>query len=144
MDFMTALDLSGAGLTAQRTKMNVISANLANISTTRTAEGVPYRRKVAMLEAAPIERDFGSFFDSAMEELDTVRVQRIQEDSSPFRTVYSPGHPDADAQGYVSFPNVNAVEEMADLTTASRTYEANVAAIAAVKRMANKALEIGR
>jgi len=143
MDFLTALHISGTGLTTQRTTMNVISTNLANLNTTRTSKGTPYRRKVALVESKPVE-DFDSVLNSQTEALYGVRVSGIVEDGTPFRRVYNPGHPDADKMGYVSFPNVNVVTETTDMMLARRSYEANVSAISATKRMALKALEIGR
>ncbi len=143
MDFLTALHISGTGLTAQRTTMNVISTNLANLNTTRTSQGTPYRRKVALVESKPVE-DFDSVLNSQTEALYGVRVSGIVEDATPFRRVYNPGHPDADKMGYVSLPNVNVVTETTDMMLARRSYEANVSAISATKRMALKALEIGR
>lgn len=143
MDFLTALHISGTGLTTQRTTMNVISTNLANLNTTRTSKGTPYRRKVALVESKPVE-DFDSVLNSQTEALYGVRVSGIVEDATPFRQVYNPGHPDADKMGYVSLPNVNVVTETTDMMLARRSYEANVSAISATKRMALKALEIGR
>jgi flagellar basal-body rod protein FlgC len=143
MDFLTALHISGTGLTTQRTTMNVISTNLANLNTTRTSKGTPYRRKVALMESKPVE-DFDSVLNSQTEALYGVRVSGIVEDATPFRRVYNPGHPDADKMGYVSLPNVNVVTETTDMMLARRSYEANVSAISATKRMALKALEIGR
>ena len=143
MDFLTALHISSTGLTAQRTTMNVISTNLANVNTTRTPGGIPYRRRVALMEAKSVE-DFESALNSQSESLCGVRVSEIVEEMTPFRQVYRPGHPDANEMGYVSFPNVNVVTETTDIMLARRSYEANVTAISATKRMALKALEIGK
>jgi flagellar basal-body rod protein FlgC len=143
MDFLTALHISSTGLTAQRTTMNVISTNLANMNTTRTLKGSPYRRRVAVMEAKPVE-DFDSVLNSRAEALYGVRVKEIVEEMTPFRQVYNPGHPDANQMGYVSFPNVNVITETTDIMLARRAYEANVTAISATKRMALKALEVGR
>ena len=143
MGFLTALHISKTGLTAQRVRMNVISSNLANINTTRTQNGMPYIRRVVIMEARPV-KDFDSVLDSESERLCGVGVREIVEDRSPLRRLYSPGHPDADESGYVSLPNVNIVTEMTNMMIARRSYEANVTAISATKRMALKALEIGR
>jgi flagellar basal-body rod protein FlgC len=123
--------------------MNVIANNLANVNTTRTQKGTPYRRKVVLMESKPID-DFDSVLKSQSEALYGVKVSEIVEDSTPFKRVYSPGHPDADQMGYVSLPNVNVVTEMANMMMAKRSYEANVSAISATKALALKALEIGR
>jgi flagellar basal-body rod protein FlgC len=143
MDFLTALHISSTGLTAQRTTMNVISTNLANLNTTRTPKGMPYRRKVALMEAKPVQ-DFDSVLNSETEALHGVRVSEIVEDATPFRQVYNPGHPDANEMGYVSLPNVNVVSETTAMMVTRRSYEANVSAISTTKRMALKALEIGK
>ena len=143
MDFLTALHISTTGLSSQRMRMNVVSANLANVNTTRSENGMPYRRKVVLMEAQPVE-DFESALNSQGEELYGVKVSEILEDTTPFRRVFNPGHPHADGLGYVSFPNVDLVTEMANMMVAKRSYEANVSAISTIKRMALKALELGR
>ena len=143
MDFLTALHISSTGLTAQRTTMNVISTNLANLNTTRTPKGMPYRRKVALMEAKPVQ-DFDSVLNSETDALHGVRVSEIVEDATPFRQVFHPGHPDANETGYVSLPNVNVVSETTAMMVTRRSYEANVSAISTTKRMALKALEIGK
>ncbi len=143
MDFFTAIKISGSGLSAQRYRLNIISSNLANIQTTRTPQGGPYRRKDVVFEAVPIVSSFDRTLSDAMRStLDGVRVQRVINDPTPFKLVYDPGHPDADKNGYVKMPNVNTVEEMVNLINATRSYEANIAAIDAAKNMALKALEI--
>ncbi|WP_457570945.1 flagellar basal body rod protein FlgC [Desulfovulcanus sp.] len=145
MDFMTLLDIGASALSAERTHMNVISMNLANVNTTQTAEGGPYRRKTIVFKAAPVETPFSREMQTALDrELRGVRVKAIVTDKRPFKRVYDPAHPDADAEGFVNYPDINAVEEMANLMTAMRTYEANVSAITSAKTMFNKALEIGR
>jgi flagellar basal-body rod protein FlgC len=123
--------------------MNVVSANLANVNTTRSENGMPYRRKVVLMEAKPVE-DFDSALNSKGDELYGVKVRDVLEDRTPFRRVFEPGHPHADDMGYVSFPNVDVVTEMANMMMAKRSYEANVSAISTIKRMALKALELGR
>ncbi len=143
MDFFNALHISATGLSAQRIRMNIISTNLANVYTTRSPTGGPYRKKIVVMEAVPIE-DFESILRSQSEALREVRVGKIVEDTTPFRQVYNPGHPDADKTGYVSMPNVDVITEMADMMLARRSYEANVTAIASTKAMLLKALEIGK
>ena len=145
MDFFTSMAVSSSALTAERTRMNLIANNLANASSTRTTEGGPYKRQDAVFAAVPPQQSFAG----TLNRLNStpgggVEVSQIVEDSSPPRLEYNPTHPDADPQGYVSLPNVNYVEEMADMITASRAYEANVTATQAAKNMALKTLEIGR
>lgn len=146
MDFFTSLDISASALTAERTRMNLISSNLANANSTRTAEGGPYKRKDAVFAAEPVAESFSSVLKKAgrREDPKQVGVVQISEDQSPPRLQYDPTHPDADAKGYVALPNVNVVEEMADMIAATRTYEANVTAAQAAKSMALKTLELGR
>lgn len=145
MDFMTALDIGASALTADRTQMNVISMNLANVKTTRTPMGGPYRRRSVVQAATDVDDPFSTHMRSALDrELKGVRVMAISIDKRPLKQVYEPGHPDANAEGYVSYPDINVVEEMANLMTAQRNYEANVTTVDAVKGMYTKALEIGR
>jgi flagellar basal-body rod protein FlgC len=145
MDFFSSMNVSSSALSAGRTRMNLISSNLANANTTRTPEGGPYKRKDAVYEATPVESRFNQVLDSAsVQQLRQVEVSRIVEDQNPPRLQYDPGHPDANPQGYVAMPNVNVVEEMADMIGATRAYEANVTAVQAAKNMALKTLEIGR
>lgn len=144
MDFFSSMDISASALAAERTRMNLISSNLANANSTRTAEGGPYRRKDAVFSATPSSP--GSFGQALNRAADArkVAVTQINEDQRPPRMQYEPGHPDADPQGYVAYPNVNVVEEMADMISASRSYEANVTAAQAAKSMALKTLELLR
>ncbi|HEX2587417.1 MAG TPA: flagellar basal body rod protein FlgC [Gaiellales bacterium] len=135
MGMFDALSISSTGMSAERLRMDVIAENLANAETTRTPEGGPYRRQEVVLEQA--SPSFG-------EVLGGVRVAGIVSDSSPARRVYDPGHPDADKQGYVTLPNVNPVNEMVDLITAQRGYEANVTAMSAAKQMFTKTLDVLR
>ncbi len=145
MGFFGSLDIGASGLTAQRVRMDIISQNIANVNTTRTEDGTPYRRKDVLFE----ERA-GSFSDvlaTASDKLSNgqgVRVTKIVEDTSEFKKVYDPGHPDADEDGYVNMPNVDVVTEMVNMISATRSYEANVTSINATKSMAMKALEIGK
>jgi len=143
MDLGKIYAVSAAGLEAQRIRMNVIAGNLANAQSTRTPEGGPYRRRDVIFSATP--PSFGDTFRSAMErEVSGVEVTGIIEDQRPFKEVFDPQHPDADPNGYVRLPNVNLLEEMVNMMSASRSYEANVTALNATKSMAAKALEIGR
>lgn len=146
MDFFSSMDISSSALTAERTRMNMISSNLANANSTRTAEGGPYKRKDVVFASTPAAA--GSF-KSALQKASQsnpmgVEVVQVVEDQNPPRLQYDPSHPDADQQGYVAMPNVNVVEEMADMIAATRTYEANVTAVQAAKSMALKTLEISR
>jgi flagellar basal-body rod protein FlgC len=145
MDLFTAMNTSSSALTAERTRMNLISSNLANVNTTRTPEGGPYKRKDAVFMATPVSEGFGKTLDGVTgKHLREVKVSEIVEDKSAPRMQYDPSHPDADAQGYVAMPNVNVVEEMADMITATRVYEANVMSAQAAKNMALKTLEISK
>jgi len=145
MDFFDALHTSSSGLSAQRTRMNVISSNLANAQTTRTAEGGPYRRKDVVFAAQPPEQSFQNMLESKMNNaVSEVRVAEIIDDPRPAQFKYDPSHPDANEEGYVATPNVNVMEEMVNMISATRSYEAGVAAMNASKKMALKALEIGK
>jgi flagellar basal-body rod protein FlgC len=125
--------------------MDLISSNLANIHTTRTPEGGPYRRKRLVLKAVPAVTDFGKVFESRIEgRLRKVKVLGIKDDAGRVKMVYDPSHPDADRKGFVAMPNISLVEEMVNMLMATRSYEANVAAINAAKQMAMEALKIGQ
>ena len=145
MDFLTALDIGASGLSADRTRINTIAMNLANAKTTRTAAGGPYRRRTVVQAATDVDDPFSVHMRSALDrELKGVRVMGITQDTRPLKQVYEPGHPDANADGYVSYPDINVVEEMANLMSAQRNYEANITTVEAIKGMYNKALEIGK
>ena len=145
MDFFDAIHTSSSGLSAQRLRMNLISGNLANVRTTRTQQGGPYRRKEAVFAAQPMVPSFQKILaDRQNNPLCGVKVAKIVEDSNPPVMKYDPQHPDADEQGYVAMPNINLMEEMVNMISATRSYEANVTALKAAKDMALKALEIGR
>ena len=145
MDFFDAINTSSAALSAQRLRMNLISGNLANLNTPRTRAGGPYRRKEAVFAAEPLNRSFGQILaDRQNKYLSTVRVAGVIEDQNPPVMKYDPGHPDADENGYVAMPNINLMEEMVNMISATRGYEANITALKAAKDMALKALEIGR
>ena len=145
MDFFDAIHTSSSGLSAQRLRMNLISGNLANVNTTRTREGGPYRRKEAIFTARPLEESFKNILSNRLNrQLSIVKVDRILEDSNQLMMKYDPQHPDADEKGYVAMPNINVMEEMVNMISATRGYEANVTALKAAKDMASRALEIGR
>jgi flagellar basal-body rod protein FlgC len=147
MDLFSSMRVSASGLDAQTKRMNTISSNLANAETTRTngPGSGPYRRKDPLIASETDRESFGEILDNQLDEhVQGVRVQDIVEDSRPPRMVYNPSHPDADANGMVAMPNVNTVEEMANMISAQRSYEANVTAMNAAKAMAAKGLEIGR
>lgn len=145
MDVFSSMRVSASGLDAQTKRMNTISSNIANAETTRTEEGGPYRRKDPIFAAQTDREHFAEVLDTALDEnVQGVQVTEIQQDQKAPRMVYNPSHPDADANGYVAMPNVNPVEEMANMISAQRSYEANVTALGAAKSMAQKALEIGR
>ncbi len=147
MGFFSALDISASGLTAQRLRMDTITQNVANINTTRTENGTPYRRKTVIFEEKSVDKPFSEYLsESSNAGLvgKGVRVARIVEDQSPFKRVYDPGHPDADEEGYVLMPNVDLVTEMVNMISATRAYEANVTVMNATKSMALKAMEIGK
>ena len=145
MDTLTAMQISGSALKAERARLNIAAMNLANANTTRTMEGGPYKAKSVVFAAKPLDGvNFQDTLNSSTERLRKVEVVQISEDKAPFKEVYDPSHPDADANGIVRFPNVNVAEQMVDMMSAKRSYEANVTALDAVKNMALKALEIGR
>ena len=145
MDFFDAIHASSSGLSAQRLRMNLISGNLANVNTTRTREGGPYRRKEAIFAARPLEESFRKILaDRQRNQLSMVAVDRVIEDSNLPVMKYDPQHPDADEKGYVAMPNINVMEEMVNMISATRGYEANVTALKAAKDMASTALEIGK
>jgi flagellar basal-body rod protein FlgC len=146
MGLFDGLDVSATGLTAQRLRMDVTAENLANAQTTRGANGQPYRRKEVILQEIP-QTGFGAQLSSAMGGgtsggVGGVEVSQIAEDQTPGKLVYDPGHPDANAQGYVRMPNVDTVTEMVDLIDSSRAYEANVTAMQSTKQMLTKTLDL--
>jgi len=137
-DFFTAMEVSASGLAAQRTRMNVAAGNLANAQTTQTPAGGPYqRRDVVMASAEMPNTDPNS-------PIRGVVVSQIKQDANPPRLEYDPGHPQANAEGYVAYPNVNPVEEMVDMITASRAYEAGITTMSTAVNMAERALGIGK
>lgn len=151
MSFLSSLDIPGSALTTQRFRMDLISENIANMNTTRTASGEPYRRRYTIVqerEATP----FAQTLDAASSKYQFgkaavgrgVRVSSVEEDQNPFNVTHDPTHPDADENGYVRMPNVDIVTEMVDMMDAYRSYEANVTSMGAIKDMAMKALNIGQ
>jgi flagellar basal-body rod protein FlgC len=151
MGMFDAFDISASALTAERMRMDVTAENLANAQTTRTANGGPYRRKEVVLQEVAQGGGFAGNLRAAMGANGShpprpggVEVAGIAEDSTPNKMVYDPGHPDANAQGYVAMPNVDSVTEMVDLISASRSYEANVTAMQSAKQMFTKTLDLLR
>lgn len=137
MDFQSSFRVCASGLSAQRAKMDVIISNLANINTTRTPEGGPYKRKSIVFSSEPVKGSFDTV-------LQMVKVADVVEDQKGTKRIFDPSHPDADTQGFVAMPNINTVTEMADMIIANRAYEACVTAFDASKNMALKALELGK
>ena len=143
MDFLTALRISGSGLGVERTRVNLATSNLANAETTRTAAGGPYKRLDPVITAVQFPAELGEAQVASNPPLQ-VEVSSIVADNTPGKRVYSPGHPDADPEGFVTFPNVNPVHEVVNLMSASRSYEANATAIETLKTMAQRGLDIAR
>lgn len=143
MDILNTFKINGSALKAHSIRLNTISSNLANIETTSTPEGGPYKKKSVYFQSKPL-----SFKDQLQGEMNNaaqgVEVTKIIEDDSPPRKIYNPSHPDAQEDGYVDMPNISALEEMVDMMSTTRSYQANVTSIKSAKRMALKALEIGR
>lgn len=143
MSLFSAFQISASGLAVQRKRIDVISENLANVSSTRTPEGGPYRKKNVVISSAPIS------FEQSMEtflkpqDVQGAKVVGIEKSNEPPRLIFDPGHPDADASGNVALPNVNAMEEMIDMMTASKSYEANITVFNAAKTMMLRTLDIG-
>lgn len=158
MNLFRAIELSARGLSAERTRVNVASMNIANAHVTKTIDGGPYRAKSVVFEAVPMlpeapiadirmgdaVRSFDSVLNEALKRVEVVKVAKIVDNPDPFKEVYDPTHPHADENGIVRLPNVIVVEEMVDLMNAQRAYEAGVTAMNTAKQMAMKALDIGR
>lgn len=145
-NFFDSFNISASGLTAERLRMDIISRNIANVNTTRTASGSPYRRQMPIFQEMESTK-FTEIFDRVTGQntsKDGVEVVKIAEDQSPFNKEYNPTHPDADKDGYVLLPNVDVVSEMINLISANRAYDANVTIMNGAKSMALKAMEIGR
>jgi len=137
------MKISATGLKAQRTRMEAIAANMANVQTTRTDEGGPYRKKDVVFIPAEVEGSQG-FGAMLQEKFEGVKVDEVVESAKPFEQMYDPFHPDADANGYVTLPNVNVMEEMGDMVAATRAYEANLSIVNSAKEMFMKSLDIGK
>ncbi|EAJ3875502.1 flagellar basal body rod protein FlgC [Campylobacter jejuni] len=163
MAYLSDFDISGYGLSAQRFRMNVISSNIANANTTRTAEGGPYRRREVIFKATDFDKLLNeqinkdnnflkyenplngpSSPEEAKPAIQSVVVDKVVRDDKDFRMKYDPSHPDANAEGYVAYPNVNPVIEMADLIEATRAYQANVSAFTSAKTIAQSAIDLLR
>lgn len=146
MALLRAMEISTSALTAQRFRMDVIAENLANAEVTRTANGGPYRRRVVTMGSRTDKATFAEHMNGFTQDKigSGVRIATVEEDMSDFKMVYDPSHPDANAEGYVNYPNVDTVTEMVDMMSASRSYEANVTAFNTTKNMALKALELGK
>ena len=142
MSLFSSLQVSASGMAAQRTRAEMLVENMANAETTRTPEGGPYRRKDVVFESASVDSPFSSVFDTALQSASGVQVAGVVTDSSAPEQRYLPGHPDADANGYVAFPHINPAEDMVDLMGAARNYEANVASMNAVKDMIQKSIDL--
>lgn len=145
MDLLTSLKISSSGLRANTKRMNAISSNIANAQTTETAEGGPYRRKEVVFGSEPARETFSEILEGELgEKAQAVHATEVISTDRPPILKYEPHHPNANEQGYVAYPNINVMEEMANMISASRSYDANVNAINVTKSMAMKALEIGR
>ena len=145
MDLLTSLRISSSGLTANKKRMAAISSNIANAQTTRTAEGGAYQPKEVVFGSEPAKESFSEILNNEMEEgAQIVQAKEIVNSRKPPILKYEPKHPDANAEGYVAYPNINTMEEMANMIEASRAYEANINAMNTAKGMAMKDLEIGK
>jgi len=144
VSLFSVLSIGASGMAAQRTRAELLVENMANAETTRTPEGGPYRRKDVVFTSADVESPFASEFATQMHGAGGVAVAEVVTDTSEPERRYLPGHPDADAEGYVAFPRMNPAEDMVDLMDTTRSYQANVAAIAAVKDMIERSLDLLR
>jgi flagellar basal-body rod protein FlgC len=145
MSLFTTLSVSASGMAAQRARAELLTENLANAETTRTPEGGPYRRKDAVFSSQPQSSPFSAVFQNELTAEETgVQVSDIVQDTREPESRYMPGHPDADAKGYVAFPRINPAEDMVDLLSASRGYDANVSAMTAIKDMISKSIDLLR
>jgi flagellar basal-body rod protein FlgC len=140
MSFINGFDIAASGLTAQRTRLNVTASNLANAETTRTPEGGPYIRRQVRFQAGAVQ-SFDGVLDQTVQRVNVAAIEQDQQ--SPTRWIHDPAHPDANPDGWVEMPNVNVIEEMTEMITASRSYEANATAFETLKKMAMRALSIG-
>lgn len=137
----SAMEVAASGLTAERGRMNIIAGNLANARTTKTEDGTPYKRLDPVFKASPVA---SASADPVMRAVRGVELSEVRQDTAPGQLVYDPGHPDANPEGYVEYPNVNVVSEMVNMMSATRAYEAGVTSIESLKAMARAAIKIGR
>ena len=150
MSFFTTMNIAASGLTAQRARMDTIAENIANVNTTRTADGGPYRRRITLFEEISDLNPFQAVLSGVLGPAGTahqgrgVRVSRVVESNIPGMLAYDPSHPDANEDGYVQMPNVNIVEEMVNMIAATRSYEANITAMSNVRILTQRTLEIGQ
>lgn len=145
MSLFSVLSVSASGMAAQRTRAELLVQNLANSETTRTPDGGPYRRQDAIFQSAPQTSPFSAVFQTEMNPgVNGVEVSEVVEDTSEAEKRYMPGHPDADPEGYVAFPNVKPAEDMVDLLSAQRGFQGNVAAMTAIKDMINHSIDLMR
>lgn len=145
MSFLKGLQVSSSALSAERVRLNILSTNIANANTTKTDEGGPYRRKDVIFTARSAGENFSNLMRMAFDdELKEVQVSGIHEDRSPPKRLYDPQHPHADEDGYVEMPNISVMEEMVNIITSTRSFEANTTALNSTKSMAETALKIGR
>ncbi|HUX08842.1 MAG TPA: flagellar basal body rod protein FlgC [Acidobacteriota bacterium] len=143
MSLNTSIEIASSGMSAQRRRLEVIAANMANAHTTRTAEGGPYRKKLIVFSAAELDKLNGDFAGEFRRQVRKVQIDRVVDDPRPPLEVFDPSHPDADQFGYVRMPNINVVEEMVNMIGAARSYEANLEVVKTSKRMSVAALELG-
>ncbi|OFZ24549.1 MAG: flagellar basal body rod protein FlgC [Bdellovibrionales bacterium RIFOXYB1_FULL_37_110] len=145
MDLLTSLKISSSGLAANRKRMAAISSNIANAQTTKTVEGGPYRPKEVVFGAEPARESFADILEGEINEhAQEVHATEVISSNRPPILKYEPNHPDADEKGYVAYPDINVMKEMAEMIEASRSYEANISALNTSKNMALKGLEIGK
>ena len=145
MDFLTAIDIGRSSLSSQRAHLNIIAMNLANAKTTRTPEGGPYQRRSIVMSTTKVDEPFAKCMeDKLTRQLRAVRILGVARDATRIKSVYEPSHPDANKEGYVLYPDINVVEEMTNMLSVSRSYEASVGSISTIKGMWSKALEMGR
>lgn len=145
MGFSASVEIASSGMSAQRRRLEVIAANLANAKTTRTPDGGPYVKKLVVFRSTELDtRGVGTFADAFRRELTGVEVDRVITDEAPAQRVFEPGHPDADANGFVLYPNINPVDEMVNMMGAARSYESNLEVMKTARRLSSAALELAK
>jgi|ERR1044071_1446580 flagellar basal-body rod protein FlgC len=147
MDLFKIFSISGSGMAAQRSRMSVVAGNLANTETTRTPDGGPYKRRDVIFQASPMPGEFSGELAEAVNaenEIQGVEVVGVRQSSRPPRKIFDPSHPDANPEGFVSLPDINPIEEMVDMMSAARSYEANLSAYNTTKSLIRKILDMGR